>query len=130
MIEAPDLYEEINFDQRCKEYKLQKVEKSKFRQMRNGFQRDQIREYIDPYIELVTRNEKDISEEIKRLVGKHLDKISEDERSKKDLQTEAVRKLYEKAIDLNNPKRDEIKLEKDMYGRISNNVCSYDFMNN
>ena len=25
MIEAPDLYEEINFEQRCKEFKLQKV---------------------------------------------------------------------------------------------------------
>ena len=27
MIEAPDLYEDINFEQLCKEYKLQRVER-------------------------------------------------------------------------------------------------------
>ena len=41
-----------------------------------------------------------------------------------------MRDLYEKAIDLDNPKRYLIKLDPEMYGRISNKVCSYDLMNN
>ena len=57
MIEAPDLYEDIDFEQLCKEFKLQKVERQKFEKLREKFQSSEIRDFIDPYLELVKRNE-------------------------------------------------------------------------
>lgn len=58
---------------------MQKIEKKKYEQIRESFQREEIRDYIDPYIALVTRNEKDIKEEIKKLVEKHLDRIPQND---------------------------------------------------
>ena len=75
IIEAPDFYEEINFDQRCREYKLQKVEKQKFLTLRDKYSSEEIRNYIDPYILKIKRNEKDIITEINKLVEKHIDKV-------------------------------------------------------
>jgi hypothetical protein len=86
------------------------MQKQKFTQIREGFQSDEIRDYIDPYIELVTRNEKEINEEIHKLVEKHLDRIPKNDfpvsKTSRELEILSVRDLYEKAIDPDNPKRD------------------------
>ena len=62
MIDAPDIYWEISFAQLVKEYKIQKTERQKYNQLKNlgQFNADHVRDYIDPYIKLVERNERDI----------------------------------------------------------------------
>jgi hypothetical protein len=96
IIEAPDFYEEINFDQRCREYKLQKVQKQKFLSLREKFSSEQIRNYIDPFITKIRRNEKDIIEEITKLVDSHIDRVEKHEKlTSKEERIQAVRELYE-----------------------------------
>ena len=140
MIDAPDLYWELNFDQLCKEFKLAKVEKQKYQLLKAKaqindklFSLSDLKNYIEPYIEICIRNEKDIKDRMNELVDKYIERIPMDKLAfikTQDQKTLAVRKLYEDATDLDNPNRLKINVEQDLHGRISNNVCSYDLMDN
>jgi hypothetical protein len=99
--------------------------------LRDKYSSEEIRRYIDPYIQKIRRNEKDILAEITKLVESHIHCIEKaDKMDTKNEKIEAVRDLYEQAMDKDNPKRDRIKLEQEMFGRIANKVCSYDLMDN
>jgi len=140
MIDAPDLYWELNFDQLCKEFKLAKVEKQKYQMLKTKaqindklFSLSDLKNYIEPYIEICIRNEKDIKDRMNELVDKYIERIPMDKLAfikTQDQKTLAVRKLYEDATDLDNPNRSKINVEQDLHGRISNKVCSYDLMDN
>ena len=67
------------------------------------------------------------------LVDKYIDKIAPEKLANittQDQKTIAVRKLYDEATDVDNPNRFKLNVDQDLHGRISNNVCSYDLMDN
>ena len=65
-----------------------------------------IRDYIDPYIKLVERNERDILFRIQQLTEMHKDRIpGYDELVLNEEKIQAVRQLYDQATDKDNPNR-------------------------
>ena len=67
------------------------------------------------------------------LVDKYIERVSPEKLANittQDQKTIAVRKLYEEATDVDNPNRFKLNVEQDLHGRISNNVCSYEMMDN
>lgn len=74
MIDAPDYYFEINFSQLCKEYKLQKMERQKYTKLKQSqfFSMEQSELFVDKYISLIKRNEKDIFDRIVELTDKYI----------------------------------------------------------
>jgi hypothetical protein len=87
--------------------------------------------YVNPYITLVERNESDILFRIDELTKMHLDRIegSQDFLTD-DEKINAVRDLYERATNKDNPNRDQIQIEPVLRGRISSKIMSYNMYDN
>ena len=134
MIDAPDIYWEISFAQLVKEYKVQKTERQKYNILKNDsgkFTQNQINEYINPYISLVERNEGDILFRINELTDMHIDRINPtQDLITTDERINAVRQLYERATNKDNPNRDQVKIEPALRGRISSKIMSYNLYDN
>lgn len=97
----------------------------------NQFNAEQVRDYIDPYIKLVERNERDILFRIEQLTEMHKDRIpAYDDLISREDKIAVVRDLYHRATDKDNPDRESIIIEPALRGRIESNVMSYNLMDN
>ena len=133
VIDAPDYYFEINFAQLTKEYKVQKLERQKYTKLKDNdhFTPEQVTQYVDKYISMMKRNEKDIYDRIVELADKHIDLCEGSENIfLQEEKIKAVKTHYTKATDWDNPNRDKYKITDEMNGRIVGNVMSYVLMDN
>jgi hypothetical protein len=133
VIDAPDYYFEINFAQLTKEYKVQKMERQKYTKLKDSdhFTRDQVLNYVDKYISMIKRNEKDIYDRIVELTDKHIDRVENSNQVfLQEDKIKAVKQHYGKATDHDNPNREKYKVSDEMHGRIVGNVMSYALMDN
>lgn len=98
---------------------------------------EEIKNAIDPYLELLRRNEKDLFERCMELVELHiegLDKFNDDFDNMTDEQKiDALFDLYDKATNKDNA--DKAKYiphidMKEMQGKVMNEIVSYDLMDN
>lgn len=133
VIDAPDYYFEINFAQLTKEYKVQKLERQKYTKLKESdhFTTEQVTNYVEQYISMMKRNEKDIYDRIVELADKHIDLCdNSDNIFLQEEKIKAVKDHYNKATDYDNPNRDKYKITDEMTGRIAGNVMSYLLMDN
>lgn len=87
--------------------------------------------YVNKYIQIIKRNEKDIYERIMFLVDKNIELKNNSKRlSSEDERINFVREQYLNSIDQSSPNFDESKIDKDLHGRIRGKVISYQLMDN
>lgn len=98
---------------------------------------EEIKNAIDPYLELLKRNENDIFDRCMELVELQqdgLEKFNDDFETMTDVQKiDALHDLYDKATNKENA--DKAKYiphidEKEMHGKVMNEIISYDLMDN
>ena len=86
---------------------------------------------MNPYISLVERNEGDILFRINELTDMHMDRIKDSYALRStDEKINAVRDLYDRATNKDNPNRDQVKIEPALRGRISSKIMSYNLYDN
>lgn len=87
--------------------------------------------FVDKYISLIKRNEKDIFDRIVELTDKYIGSCeNSDSIFIQEEKIQAVREYYIKATDWDNPNRGEFKVEAEMNGRIIADTMSYNLMDN
>jgi hypothetical protein len=87
--------------------------------------------FVDKYISLIKRNEKDIFDRIVELTDKYIGNCENgDNIFIQEEKIKAVREFYNKATDWDNPNRGEYKVDAEMHGRIIADVMSYNLMDN
>ena len=87
--------------------------------------------YVEKYISMMKRNEKDIYDRIVELADKHIDLCEgSDNIFLQEEKIKAVKNHYNKATDWDNPNREKYKITDEMNGRIVGNVMSYVLMDN
>jgi len=87
--------------------------------------------FVDKYISLIKRNEKDIFDRIVELTDKYIGSCeNSDSIFIQEEKIQAVRAYYIKATDWDNPNRGEFKVEAEMNGRIIADTMSYNLMDN
>lgn len=76
---SDDIYCEMSYDQLFKEYVAVKRERQMFniQRMMGKYDKEKIKKYIDPYIKIVERNEKDIKARLLELADMHIDRIED-----------------------------------------------------
>lgn len=98
---------------------------------------EEIKSAIDPYLELLKRNEKDLHDRCMELVELHqdgLEKFNENfESMNEEQKIDALHDLYDKATNKDNA--DKAKYiphvdMKEMQGKVMNEIISYDLMDN
>jgi hypothetical protein len=136
---SDDLYDDLNFGKVYKLYKQTKKDKQRYKvqKFKNMYTSEEIKNYIDPYLEILARNEKAIYDRCMELVELHTEglyKLNEDfESMSGDQQIDALWDLYDKATNPHNADRAKYLPsidQKEMMGKIMNEICSYDLMDN
>ena len=109
------------------------MERQKYTKLKQNqfFTMEQSELYVDKYISLIKRNEKDIFDRIVELTDKYINNCeNSDGIFVQEEKIKAVREYYNKATDWDNPNRGEFKVEAEMHGRIIADVMSYNLMDN
>lgn len=135
---SDDIYFELSYGQLYKRHKQYRKDKQRYKveKLKGIFTSQEIKLYIDPYIEILERNIKASWERILELVDIHDQMLSEevfDYQSLDEMQkVDALKDFYDKAVDTENAERQIYydKLDKEMHGRIMNEYKSYDLMDN
>jgi len=79
----------------------------------------------------VERNEGDILFRINELTEMHIDRVNHAQNLiTSDEKINAVRQLYERATNKDNPNRDQVQIEPALRGRISSKIMSYNLYDN
>ena len=136
---SDDLYEEFNFGKVYKLYKQAKKDQQRYKlqKFKKMYTSEEIKNAIDPYLELLKRNEKDLHDRCMELVELHqegLDKFNDDlDRMSEEQKIDALFDLYDKATNKDNA--DKAKYiphvdMKEMQGKVMNEIISYDLMDN
>jgi hypothetical protein len=136
---SDDLYSEFNFGKVYKLYKQVKKDQQRYKlqKFKKMYTSDEIKSAIDPYLEVLKRNEKDLHERCMELVEAHqegLEKFNDDFESMNETQKiDALVDLYDKATNKDNA--DKAKYiphvdMKEMQGKVMNEIISYDLMDN
>jgi len=80
---------------------------------------------------MMKRNEKDIFDRIVELADSHIDLCeNSDQIFLQEEKIKAVKNLYQRATDWDNPNKDKYKVNDEMHGRIVGNVMSFNLMEN
>jgi hypothetical protein len=109
------------------------MERQKYTKLKetDHFTPEEITLYVDKYISLIKRNEKDIFDRIVELSDRHIEQCeNSDNIFLQEEKIKAVKTLYHKATDWDNPNRDKYKVSDEMHGRIVGQVMSYNLMDN
>jgi hypothetical protein len=131
---SDDVYKEIDFSQLYKEYVKVKKERQKYKLLKSKgrFTPQQLKKYVDKYIAIIERNEREIYERLRDLTEAHIDRIEEAEPDMMSTEEriKTVLEYYQQATDKDNALRSTLFIDDYMHGRMINSIQSYDLMDN
>jgi len=134
---ADDLYYEVNFGQLYKLYNDTKKDKQKYKllKFKGQFSQAHLKQFVDPYIEMLERNQNDMKERLNEFVEMHQDKLQKEKgfvELSDDKKYALLYTMYDKATNKDNAERVQnlTQIDDQMLGRVMNEIQSYDYMDN
>ena len=123
---SDDVYREFDFQQLYNEYVKTKKEKQKYRLLKSkgSFSQLELKRYVEKYMTIIERNEKEIYKRLIQLTEDHIDRIEEidPEMMTPEQKIKTILEYYQQSVDRNNPMRVTFSIDDSMRGRMMNTI--------